>query len=491
MLDQLPALIIVLPLIAAACCAINKSEPFCWFVSVITSLLVFSASWSLLIQVKSSGVISYALGGWEAPAGIEYRVDVLAAYLLTMVSLISAAVLLYGRQSVRAEISKGNQGWFYAMYLLCICGLMGMVITGDAFNAFVFMEISSLSMYTLIAIGNDKRALLASYQYLIMGTIGATMYIIGVGLLFTVTGTLNLVDLSERLEPLLYSAPVMSGIAFIVVGLSLKIALFPLHFWLPNAYAYAPSVTTVLVAATAAKVSIYLLLRYLFSVFGFSFGMQYEPFALILMTLSIGAIFVGSLNAIFEDNIKRMLAFSSVAQIGYITLGISLFNFNGLVSSLVHIFNHALIKASLFMLLGGIALQVGKVNLKDLGGIGRKMPVTMAAFSIGGLSLLGVPGTVGFITKWYLLRGAMDNEWWWLVILVLLSSLLVLVYIGRVIEVAYFRETSAVCMNLKDPPFAMLSVSVFFSFLCIYFGFDTTATLGVATQAVESLMAMP
>ncbi|MBP02626.1 MAG: cation:proton antiporter [Rhodospirillaceae bacterium] len=491
MLEQLPALIIVIPLLAAACCAINRSEPFCWFVALLASVLVFVGSCSLLIQVNAEGSISYALGGWEAPAGIEYRVDVLAAYLLTMVSLIAAAVLVYGRLSVRTEISKDNQGWFYAMYLLCACGLMGMVITGDAFNAFVFMEISSLSMYTLIAIGNDKRALLASYQYLIMGTIGATMYIIGVGFLFTVTGTLNLVDMSARLQPLLGSAPVMAGMAFIVVGLSLKIALFPLHFWLPNAYSYAPSVTTILVAATATKVSIYLLLRYLFSVFGLSFGLQYDPLALIIMTLSVVAIFVGSLNAIFEDNIKRMLAFSSVAQIGYITLGVSLFNFNGLVSSLVHIFNHALIKASLFMLLGGIALQVGKVSLRELGGIGRKMPITMAAFSIGGLSLLGVPGTVGFITKWYLLRGAMDNEWWWLVILVLLSSLLVLIYIGKIIEVAYFRETSATCMNLKDPPLSMLSVSVLFAFLCVYFGFDTTATVGIATQAVESLIVAP
>ena len=167
MFDQWPSLVVAVPLIAAGICAIIRYEFFCWLVSIITSLVSLSGSIFLYLTVKASGDISYKLGGWAPPVGIEYRVDIFACYLLILISLVAIAVLIYGRKLINKEIASHLRGWFYSMYLLCMCGLMGIVITGDAFNAFVFMEISSLSMYTLIALGRDKRALLASYQYLI------------------------------------------------------------------------------------------------------------------------------------------------------------------------------------------------------------------------------------------------------------------------------------------------------------------------------------
>ena len=488
MLDQFPAIIVAVPLIASAICAIVRHERTCWLIALLASFLCFFGSASMLGQIQDYGAISYRMGGWAPPAGIEYRVDLLAIYLLILVSFIATAVLVYGRQSVAAEIKNGVRGWYYTMYLLCLCGLMGIIITGDAFNAFVFMEISSLSMYTLIALGKDRRALAAAYQYLILGTIGATMYVIGIGLLYTITGTLNLVDLGERLPPLLDTPAAISGMAFIVVGLSLKVALFPLHLWLPNAYALAPTVTTVFIAATATKVSIYLLMRYLYSVFGFAFSVEQTPIPELLLVLSLLAIFAGSLTAIFQENVKRMLAYSSVAQIGYITLGIAIANAAGLTGSLVHIFNHAVMKGALFMLIGGIALQIGTVRISDMAGIGKQMPLTMFGFVIGGFSLLGVPGTVGFVSKWYLAVGALENGWWWLVVLLMLSSLLVLVYMGRVIEVAFFRERPVGAPVLKDPPKAMIMTSWVFILACIYLGFDTSFTVGVAEQAVSVLV---
>ena len=220
MFEQFPAIVVVVPLIAAAFCAIIRYDFFCWIVSLAVTVLSFFGSIYLLQKVQSYGPISYKLGGWAPPVGIEYRVDLLSSYLLILVSLIAGSILIYGRRSIQSEIDEGLRGWFYSMYLLCMSGLLGIVITGDAFNAFVFMEISSLAMYTLIALGRDRRALIASYQYLIMGTIGATMYVIGVGLLFTVTGTLNLSDLSELIPPLLDTSAVKVSMAFIVVGLS-------------------------------------------------------------------------------------------------------------------------------------------------------------------------------------------------------------------------------------------------------------------------------
>jgi multicomponent Na+:H+ antiporter subunit D len=488
MLDQFPAIVVAVPLIASAICAIIRHETVCWLIALIVCFVSFVGSVFILGDVQAGGPVSYAMGGWAPPVGIELRIDELGAYVMILVSLIATAVLIYGRQSVKAEIKEDLRGYFYAMYLLCMCGLLGIVITGDAFNAFVFMEISSLAMYTLIALGSDRRALAASFQYLIMGTVGATMYVIGVGLLFTLTGTLNLVDLSNQLALQLASPAAIAGMAFIVVGLSLKVALFPLHLWLPNAYAYAPSVVTAFLAATATKVSIYLLMRYLYSVFGFGFAIEQTPIPEMILLLSIGAIFAGSFTAIFQENVKRMLAYSSVAQIGYITLGMAIANATGLTGSLVHIFNHAVMKGALFMLVGGIALQIGTVRLSDLAGAGRQMPLTFFGILLGGFSMLGVPGTVGFVSKWYLAIGALENGWWWLVILLMLSSLLVLAYMGRIIEVAFFRERPAGAPVLTDPPKAMLMTSWVFIIACIYLGLDTSFTVGVAQQAVDTLM---
>jgi multicomponent Na+:H+ antiporter subunit D len=488
MLDQFPAIVIAVPLIASALCAVIRHERTCWLIAVLVSFLCFFGSASMLSVVQGDGFISYSMGGWAPPIGIEYRVDLLAIYLLILVSLIATGVLIYGRRSVAAEIKEDIRGWYYTMYLLCLCGLMGIIITGDAFNAFVFMEVSSLSMYTLIALGKDRRALAAAYQYLILGTIGATMYVIGIGLLYTITGTLNLVDMAERLPPLLGTPAAIAGMAFIMAGLSLKVALFPLHLWLPNAYAFAPTVTTAFIAATATKVSIYLLMRYLYSVFGFSFSIEQTPIPELILALSIAAIFVGSLTAIFQENVKRMLAYSSVAQIGYITLGIAIANATGLTGSLVHIFNHAVMKAALFMLVGGIALQIGTVRISDMAGVGKQMPLTMFGFVLGGFSLLGVPGTVGFVSKWYLAIGALENGWWWLVVLLMLSSLLVLAYMGRIVEVAFFRERPAGAPDLKDPPKSMILTSWVFILACIYLGFDTSFTVGVAQDAVSVLV---
>ena len=488
MLEHLPVLIIVAPLLAGALCALLKGERVCWWLTFIVTLGCFGAATTLLSLVRESGPISYALGAWAPPIGIEYRVDLLTAYVLILVSAIAAIVHIYGRRTVLAEIDGGLRGWYYGMYLLCLCGLMGIVVTGDAFNAFVFMEVSSLSMYVLIAMGRDKRALAASFQYLIMGTVGATMYIIGAGLLYVQTGTLNMVDMGVRLEPILTSPATIAGMAFIFVGLSLKLALFPLHLWLPNAYAYAPSSTTAFLAATATKVSIYLLARYLYSVFGFDFAILETAVPEVVITLSIIAILAASTTAIFQENVKRMLAYSSVAQIGYITLGLALANSTGLVGGLVHLFNHGLMKGALFMLMGGIALQLGSVRVTEMAGIGRQMPLTMAGFVLGGLSMLGVPGTVGFVSKWYLAIGAFETGAWWIVAILMVGSLLVLVYMGRVIEIAYFRPRPADAKPLSDPPAAMLVAAWVLLAGCVYFGIDTDFTVGTARSAADVLI---
>jgi len=487
--QQLPALQVILPLFGALICALMRRGSLAWGIALGVSFAMPVISGVLLAEVLSNGPISYHLGGWAPPWGIEYRVDTLGAYLLMLISAIGALIMPYARASVAREISADKQAWFYTMYLLCLTGLLGIAITGDAFNIFVFLEVSSLSTYVLIAMGKDRRALLSAYQYLIMGTIGATFYVIGIGLLYSVTGTLNLVDLTARISEIGPSRPVLAALAFLEVGISLKLALFPLHVWLPNAYAYAPSVVTAFLAATATKVAVYLYLRFLFSVFGVSVVFKGLPVPEILLALSIAAMFGASLVAVFQDNIKRMLAYSSVAQIGYITLGIGLANKMGLTGGVVHLINHAMMKGALFMAIGAVVYRVGSARLEDFAGIGRRMPLTMAVFTLGGLSIIGTPGTVGFVSKWYLAVGALDKGWWWLMFLLVASSLVSVVYIGRVVEVIWFRPLLHTGTTVREVPLAMLVPMLLLATATIYFGIDTTLTAGIAGRAVDMLLA--
>ena len=208
----------------------------------------------------------------------------------------------------------------------------------------------------------------------------------------------------------------------------------------------------------------------------------------MLLVLSLAAIFIASIIAVFENDLKRMLAYSSVAQIGYITLGIALANEAGLTGSLVHLFNHAVMKAALFLTLGAVFFRIGSVRLDQFAGLGHRMPLTMLAFTIAGFGLMGTPGTAGFISKWYLAIGAFDRGWWWLVVLIVVSSLIALVYIGRVVEVVWFRPTAAGLEKAADPPPSMLLPVLALAAATVYFGFDTRLTAGVAGTAAQMLL---
>ena len=488
MTEHLPALQVVIPLLCAPICMLVRYRDWSWIVALFGSWASLAIAWILLQQVIATGTISYHMGNWAPPLGIEYRIDLVNAFVLLIVSAIAAVVTPYARESLRTEFGSNRIYMFYTAYMLCLCGLLGVTITGDAFNLFVFLEISSLSSYVLIAMGRDRRALTAAYQYLVLGTIGATFIVIGIGLLYAETGTLNMVDLAKRLADQPLSRTIGASFGFLVVGISLKLALFPLHLWLPNAYTYAPSVVSAFLAATATKVAVYVLLRFLFTVFDVELSFGFMPLDTMLFVLAVIAMFAASAVAIFQTNLKRMLAYSSVAQIGYIILGISFANVNGLAAGILHLFNHALIKGGMFLALGCIFYRLASVNINDMAGIGRRMPWTMGAFVVGGLGLIGVPLTVGFISKWYLVLGALERDWWLAAALVLLSSLLAVVYVWRVIEVAYLKPVPENASKIEDAPPAMLIPTWLLIGASIYYGINTELTVGVAKQAAQQLL---
>ena len=322
--DHLPVLCVVVPLAAAPVTVLFPKGRLPWAWATLVSWATFILSMVLMVRVADAGVVTYNLGGWPSPFGIVYRIDIIGALVLALVSGMAALVLPYAKSSIRKELGDGQSPAVYAMLLICLAGLMGVVATGDAFNVFVFLEISSLSTYALVAMGakNDRRALTAAFTYLVLGTIGATFFVIGLGLLYQATGTLNMLDMHERLINQ-DNRVVRAGFAFIVTGLGLKVAMFPLHKWLPDAYTFAPSAVTAFLASTATKVAVYAMIRFVFTVFGFTFDFL-SVAQVFFLGLGLAGMIIASLIAVFRADVKQMLAYSSVAQIGYMLLGISL-----------------------------------------------------------------------------------------------------------------------------------------------------------------------
>ncbi|HET9949785.1 MAG TPA: monovalent cation/H+ antiporter subunit D family protein [Longimicrobiales bacterium] len=487
MSEHLPVLLVVVPLIAAPISALVGRARGSWAVAQLAALWAIVAAIGLVRRVLAEGTIHYALGDWAAPIGIEYVVDAANAFVILIVAIIGALSVPYMRRSIESELSPDRVPLFYTAFLLCFAGLLGIAVTGDAFNLFVFLEISSLSTYVLVALGQDRRALTASYQYLIMGSIGATFIVIGIGLMYVMTGTLNMADLAQRLPAVADTRTIPVAFTFLTVGITLKLALFPLHLWLPNAYTYAPSAVTAFVAATATKVAVYMLLRFFFTVFGATFSFETMQLDRVIIPLAVVAVLTMSLVAVFEENAKRMLAYSSVAQVGYMILGIGLASVLGVTAGLLHIFNHALMKGALFMALGCVAYRVGSVRIARMTGLGRTMPWTMAAFVAAGLSLIGVPLTVGFISKWYLVQAALEQGLWILAVVVLGGSLLAVIYVWRVVEVAYFRPAEA-GTTVREAPLALLVPTWALVLANFYFGIDASLTTGVAGRAAETLL---
>ena len=490
MLEQhLAALPILLPLIASPIVLLVGRSSLAWLLATLVSGLATIAAWELLAACLAKGSVAYAVGGWEAPWGIELRVDTANAFVLLAVTALSTLVLLYAKDSVEKEIESDKHLLFYTAHMLCLAGLSGILITGDAFNLFVFLEISSLATYTLVSLASDRRCLTAAFRYLVMGTIGATFILIGVGMLYMKTGTLNMLDLSYRVHALESSRTINTGLAFIMVGVGIKLALFPLHMWLPPAYTHAPSAVTAFLASTATKVAVYVMIRFIFSVFGADHVFHQMGMDVILVILAIVAIFKCSYMAALQDNVKTVLAFSSVAQIGYMVLGISLVTATGLMAGLLHIFNHALMKGALFMAVGAVFYRLGSVHVQDFRGLGKHMPLTMAAFTLAGLSIIGVPLTVGFVSKWYLVSAALEQGNWLIAVLVLLGSLLAVVYIGRILEAAYFQKLpeDKDPAQVKEVPYLMLAPMWILVIANLYFGIDTSLTTDAASAAAAWL----
>jgi multicomponent Na+:H+ antiporter subunit D len=465
-------LVVVIPLIASITnvfiALVRKSLCYPFFVFILG--ICFLLSMDILYTVINFGTVKYKLGGWMPPWGIEYVVDHLNAFVIAIVATISFVVAIYAKESIKKEIAKPRLPYFYSTYLLLVAGLIGIVITGDIFNLFVFLEIASLAGYALIAIG-EKRSVLASFNYIIMGTIGACFYLLGVGYIYIITGSLNIADLTRLLPPLYESKVTLAALAFFVIGVAIKIALFPLHRWLPDSYTFAPSAVSAFASATVTKVGIYVLIRISYTLFEPRFLTEITPLSTILVWWATIAIFFGSTIALGQIDFKRTLSYILVAEVGYIVLGVSLGNKEGFIGAVLHILNDAVMIACLFMIAGGLFYRIGRRNLTDFTGLKKYMPITMTAFLVTSLSMIGVPPTAGFFSKWYLILGAIRAEQWISASALIFSSLVNAIIFFKLLEKVYFSKKEAIPKyNFRELPLSMLTPIVLMGLAVLVLG---------------------
>ena len=488
-IKNLPILVVLTPLMMSLIVVLISNNFLSWLLTLFTTLITLIFSLLLYQEVYLHTAISYALGNWVPPLGIEYLIDKVSIIPIIIIALISFLATFFASKIMPAEINNSSISKVYSLWLLAIAGLIGLVTTGDAFNLFVFLEISSLASVALVAMGGqkDKQALVAAYNYLILGAIGATFYVIGVGLLYGITGTLNLGDLSNRIAEISDNKALIAGFGFMVIGIMLKAAVFPLHIWLPRAYAYAPSAVSVLLAATATKASLYILARILFSVFDISDNLITYTLQYIILPLSILAMFAGTIMAIYEKDIKRLLAHSSIAQIGYITLAFAIGTKASVAAGFIHLFNHALIKGALFMAITSMGFYINKrITINNLSGLGRAMPITFVCFVICSLSLAGIPLTAGFISKLYIIKASISADGIWIAFLILASSALSVVYLWKMIEALWFHE-SPKDPKIKEKPEIYIAL-LMITFLNIYFGLDASMVVNSSFEAANQLL---
>lgn len=454
-----------------------------WVAPLTLGPLLFSTVGSVLILVRvlRDGAFSYTVGNWTPPFGIELLVDPLSAMMLVLISGVALTATVSALPWVERE-HAGSEHLFFTLYLILIAGLMGLVLTADAFNLYVLLEITSITTYGLIAMGKG-RAPLASFNYIIMGSIGACFYLLGVGYLYILTGSLNMADIAGIVSTLPQGPALATAFAFVIVGLWIKMAFFPLHGWLPNAYSLAPTGAGLLLAPLMTKVTIYLMIRVILNVFTPGYVFYTHPLVQsgVVWAAAIAIVCASSL-ALAQRDLRRMLTYIIIAEVGYMVGGFWLANTQGMTGAILHIFNDAVMTLCLFLAAAAIASRTGSLSFDNLKGLYRTMPITMAAFTLAAFSIIGVPPTCGFFSKWYLLQGAVQAGQWGFLAALLFSSLINAILFFRIIELAYFNnggthghhdDHAEHHAEVKEAPLAMLAPLVFSAVALLVIGLST------------------
>jgi len=431
---HLPALLFLVPLFAAISMPIVCLRHRAWSRSIALSVLCSMVVFSImnLVNIFQYGEIRYAFSGWPPPLGIEWVADGLASVVLVALSLLGLVTLIFAGSTSPKDLG-GRIVHYYTLILLLISALTGIVFAGDLFNLFVFLEVAALASYALVGVAGGK-ALMAAFRYLILGTLGASLYLLGVSYFYAATGTLNMADMAEQLPHLLTSKAVLGGLLFMFLGLGIKMALVPFHAWLPDAYTHAPDSVSPILAALVTKVALLGWVRVMFWVLGIKVAVDDTPVLLLVGLLGSLAAVIGAVLALTQQDLKRMFAYGGISHIGIILIGVSQGNQTGFVGGVFYLLNDAVMQASLFFIAGVAISLYGVYTIEDVGRIAKQSPLLTSALVIAAMGMIGLPPTGGFFGKWYIILGALEANNYVAVGAVLLSTMLTLAYFVRIFE---------------------------------------------------------
>jgi multicomponent Na+:H+ antiporter subunit D len=431
MTHHLPALLFCIPLLTAVSMPMAGLRHRGW-----CRPMALAAVWAMsvtavanLVVVLNSGEIRYAFGGWAPPVGIEWVADGLASVIMVAICLIASICLIYGG-AVSPVPAGGRVVLYYTLILLLLSGLTGVVFAADLFNVFVFLEVVALSVSALVGMAGGK-ALVFAFRYLVLASIGATFYLLGVSFFYAATGTLNMADLAERVPGLLDSKAVIGGLVFMFIGLGIKMALMPFHGWLPDAYTFAPDCVSPLLSSLVTKVALLAWARILYWAVDVSSELETTRILHLVWLLGAIASVVGASLALTQRDVKRMFAYGGVSHIGLILIGVGQGNQTGLAGAMFYLINDAVMQATLFVVAGAAIHQHGLQSLEEWGRLRGLAPWMIAALIIAGMSMIGIPPTGGFFGKWYIILGALRSGNYLAVGAVIVSTLLTLAYFLR------------------------------------------------------------
>jgi multicomponent Na+:H+ antiporter subunit D len=494
-LNNLLPLIVNFPLFMAMLLIIVRHKITNYIITIFTTFIVLLISVFLLVNIDLLDSLHYYFGNFLSPFGIEYRVELLNLFFIFLLSLVAFIVSIYNLKPTLLEINNKKYYLFNVIFLLCYTGLLGILTTNDAFNLFVFLEISSLSSYILISMNRNKHALLASFNYLIIGSIGASFYVFGIGILYAFYGTLNISTLTYAIENA-STIPAAVNVSFllIIIGILIKIALFPMFLWAPNVYNFSPFTASAFLASVSGKVAIYVFIKIVLIFLSVTSFFNMHTILNAISILAVFSMFIGGYLAFKQDNLKKLFAFSSLAQVGFIMFALSLNTVDAMSVALFLVFTHALIKLGLFLIAGIINIKFGSYNLNDLSGhaIKSKFIFFMLVFFM--LSLASIPGTAMFIAKFNLILATINNQNYIFSVLIILASILSFLYSFKVIYKFWYRPKNLqdIDENLivhKAPFYSILAVIIVFIInvaIIIYPDFLINITNYIAFSTINS-----
>jgi multicomponent Na+:H+ antiporter subunit D len=429
----------------------------------ITTLILLALSVLAMWTIVTKGTLVYSVGSWKLPIGIALVLDGLTAFMLITVNLIAFSVSIYSISYMKRFTSKWK---FYTLFLLMVAGMNGVVVTGDIFNLFVFLEIASVASYALVAFGTERHELEAAFKYTVMSTVGSLFILLGIVFLYSYTSTLNMADMANILAQKSTSNIIIMVSVLFIMGFGLKAALVPFHAWLPDAHPSAPAPISAMLSGVLIKsLGIYTLCRIFYNVIGINF-----PLSSILMILGTLSMVIGVFLAIGQWDFKRLLAYHSISQIGYVILGVGLGTPLGIIGGLFHLFNHSVFKSLLFLNSGAVEYATGTRDLQEMGGLATKMPITSTTSLIASMSIAGIPPFNGFWSKLIIIIAAVQANHLGYAFWAVLASILTLASFTKVMKYAFFGELRKRWSEVKEVPFFMKIAMAILAIICVVGG---------------------